>query len=77
MSSAPSIWMQQVEAAELRAALPCPELCPHCSSRAQYRDEGEPACLVCGWRPTRQPTRAEAWRPIAGHRPGVPKGWRA
>ena len=38
-----------------------PSRCGHCGGAQLFIDEpdGDVACLVCGWRPTRRPTPAE------------------
>lgn len=33
--------------------------CEHCGSRNIYFDEDEAACLICGWRPSRAPTKED------------------
>ena len=42
--------------------------CPKCSSKNLYLDvDGDLACLPCGWRPARPPTRNERKESGWGH----------
>ncbi len=51
-----------------------PQRCPKCSNRWLYEDMDGPACPVCGWRPTRAPTKIERTRAHPSmHVPREPK----
>ena len=41
--------------------------CPKCSSRNLFIEDGEWACLPCGWRAARPPTRDERKQSGWGH----------
>ncbi len=51
-----------------------PPRCPKCSNQWLYEDMDGPACPVCGWRPTRTPTKLERSRAHPSmHIPREPK----